>query len=223
MNLKNISNYNMTMSDDNCLVFPDFSSNDYLDGVDLEYINSLLESPGWEDSTQYDVDVMGNNMTDVGSTMPTEFVLDLGGNAIQGSKCGAEYCMDIPDSNLPYSSLISSHCLQQQQQQMFPAVLNSVSAVPGSFISQQQQNAIVNIQQLERLTESMKRSEVTRRQVQLHRQAMFSAAQQKQHIKSMDTEAMQNLSNWLGSRIAQSKKQLQTYTNTMRNFDILQG
>jgi hypothetical protein len=209
------------MSDDNCLILPDFSCNDYLDGADLDYINSLLESPGW-DSTQYDVDVIGNNMTDVGSTIPTEFVPDCGGNAIQGSKLGVEYCVDIPDSNLPYSSLISSPCLQQQQQ-MFPAVLNSVTAVPGSFISQQQQNAIVNIQQLERLTESMKRSEVTRRQVQLHRQAMFSAAQEKQHIKSMDTEAMQNLSNWLGNRIAQSKKQLQAYTNTMRNFDILQG
>jgi hypothetical protein len=65
----------------------------------------------------------------------------------------------------------------------------------------------------------MKRSEVTRRQVQLQRQVMVAAAQQKQQMKSMDTETMQKMSNWLGSRIAQSKKQLQAYANTMRYFD----
>jgi hypothetical protein len=222
MNNNNRINNYLTMSDDHGLILPAFSCNDYLDGADLDYINSLLESPDWDDSTQHDGDVSGIDSADEylfgSTTAPSEFVPEYETNAIHVTASGEDYCAAMPDRNLQYSSLIALH-RNQQQQQLFPAVLTAVPEAPGSFISQQQQNAIVNIQQLERLTESMKRSEVTRRQVQLQRQVMVAAAQQKQQMKSMDTETMQKMSNWLGSRIAQSKKQLQAYANTMRYFD----
>lgn len=240
MNNTKVKGKERSTSDDEQLALPSFSCSDYLDGVDLDDINSMFESSGWDYSAFDDDEGCGISTTEEGtaekeimqsissknktgdSTLPTgsEILQNCGTTPSCIEDNAKAYCTTVPESNMQHNSFNTLY----QQHQLFLAGLTAVPAASGSFVSQQlQQNVILNIQQLKQLTESMRRSEITRRQVHLQRQAMAAAAQQKQQMKPADTESMQNMSNWLGSRISQSKRQLQSYANTMRYFDIVHG
>lgn len=86
------------------------------------------------------------------------------------------------------------------------------------------------IEQLKRLVESMRRSEITRSQIIRERQAMAAMQQQPQQFndqslqlltdavrqgRKFDTQSMQHISDWLSGQIAQSMRQLEGYIHTM--------
>ena len=86
------------------------------------------------------------------------------------------------------------------------------------------------IEQLKRLVESMRRSEITRSQIIRERQAMAAMQQQPHQFndqslqlltdavrqgRKFDTQSMQHISDWLSGQIAQSMRQLEGYIHTM--------
>eukprot|EP00590_Aulacoseira_subarctica_P010795 CAMPEP_0172419696 /NCGR_PEP_ID=MMETSP1064-20121228/6089_1 /TAXON_ID=202472 /ORGANISM="Aulacoseira subarctica , Strain CCAP 1002/5" /LENGTH=223 /DNA_ID=CAMNT_0013159279 /DNA_START=37 /DNA_END=708 /DNA_ORIENTATION=- len=104
-----------------------------------------------------------------------------------------------------------------------PPTYNTPQAASHPQLSQE-------IEQLKRLVESMRRSEITRSQIIRERQAMAAMQQQPQQFddqslqiltdamrqgRKFDTQSMQYISDWLSGQIAQSMRQLESYIHTM--------
>jgi hypothetical protein len=197
---------------------------DNFDDIELVSIHSLSETLLWDSECEDDIEYIGcrgeadssdsqysSNASGSSSIVPSgsEIYQNL---AIRPSllvESGGSNATTFHDSFHLDDSLFSQQPVASQ-------------STEGDFVLQQQQNVLLNIQQLKRLTESMRRSAVSRHQVQLQRQAM--AAVQKTHAeKQAEMESSQNIPSWLNYRIAQSRRQLQSYANTMLYFDIAHG
>lgn len=212
------------------LALPDFSCTDFFDDRELDCIDSMFQTSVWDSDYENDIDpvplseemavseMQPSSHTNSG-TVPSgsEIFQSFGINpSLFDDSCGA-YSATVHESNALYHGF--NLCQHHQQH----ASCQTADLAPEGLVSpQQQQNVLVNIQQLKRLTESMRRSAISRHQVLLQRQAM-AAAQKKQDEKQVDAESLHNMSNWLNGRISQSKRQLRAYANTMSYFDIVHG
>jgi hypothetical protein len=209
---------------DDQLELPGFACDNF-DDIELESINSLSETLIWDPEYDEDIEYIdcrgeadsrdsqySSDVSGRGSTVPSgsEILQNLAVRPSLLVESGGSTATTPHDSSFHHDGSLFSqqHAASQSKE--------------GDFVLQQQQNVLLNIQQLKRLTESMRRSAMSRHQVQLQRQAM--AAAQKTHAeKQAAMESSQNIPSWLNDRIAQSRRQLQSYANTMPYFDIVHG
>lgn len=196
------------------LELPDFTCDNF-DDIELESINSLSQTLFWDSEYEDDNDYFYSE----GEADSSDAQYLSNASSIQTEPNGSEIFQDTGYSKAHDSSFHHDGALFSQQH----SSSQSSSFCPeGDFALQQQQNILLNIQQLRRLTESMRRSAVSRHQVQLQRQAM-AAAQKTQIEKQAEIESSQKIPSWLNDRIALSRRQLQSYATTMRYFDIVHG
>lgn len=198
------------------LELPGFTC-DNLDDIELESINSLSQTLFWD--SEYDDDSDYFYCEGEADSSDAQYLSNA--SSILAEPIDSAIFQEIGGSCATKAHDSSFHLDGSLFSQQHAAGQSSSCSHEGDFVlQQQQQNILLNIQQLKRLTESMKRSAVSRHQVQLQRQAM--AAAQKTHIeKQAEMETSQKIPSWLNDRISSSRRQLQSYATTMRYFDIV--